>query len=168
MKEGSDQNAGTAPAAAPKKSSLLKWIVLVVVFLLMGGAGVGAYFYWRTRNAPPEAAEKQEEHAAEPGGVLTLEPFVVNLADTDGSRFLRVHLRLVIADGSNAKELEEEEVRMLRVRSVVLELLSTQLASHLVTPAGKSEVKKAIADQASKILGVKVTDVLFSEFVVQF
>jgi flagellar basal body-associated protein FliL len=57
---------------------------------------------------------------------------------------------------------------MLRTRSAILELLSTQVATRLVTPEGKSEVKKAIAEQASRLLGVKVTDVLFSEFVVQF
>ena len=57
----------------------------------------------------------------------------------------------------------------MKVRSAVLELLALQTADTLVTPAGKAALKKAIAGAAGKAASeVHITDVLFSEFVVQF
>jgi flagellar basal body-associated protein FliL len=51
----------------------------------------------------------------------------------------------------------------------VLELLSERTAEDLVTAEGKSGLKLAIAAGAGEILrGTQVTDVLFTEFVVQF
>jgi flagellar FliL protein len=145
----------------------------MVALLLLGGGGAGFYL-WRVRAAAPEGGETST-HEAEGGpskhesGVLAFEPFVVNLADAEGSRFLRVNLRLLVSDGEAARELQEDEVAMLKVRSGILELLSAQTSDTLVTPEGKAALKTAIAGRASQTLDtVKVTDVLFSEFVVQF
>ena len=41
-------------------------------------------------------------------------------------------------------------------------------AEQVSTPEGKETLKKAIAERAGKAFGTKVTDVLFSDFVVQF
>jgi len=48
-------------------------------------------------------------------------------------------------------------------------LLAQQKADSLITPEGKSELKAAIAEHVKEILEeAKVTDVLFTDFVVQF
>jgi flagellar basal body-associated protein FliL len=58
---------------------------------------------------------------------------------------------------------------MMRARGAILELLTVQMSDALVTPGGKSELKKAIAERVGEALEhVKVVDVLFSDFVVQF
>jgi len=167
-----DGPGADAPAAKPKRR-LLRWVFAIVLpLLLLAGGGAGFYF-WRVRAATAAetaagAAAGEGEAASGEAGVLTFEPFVVNLADTEGARFLRVNLRLLV-EGAEAEGLQKDEVTMLRVRSAILELLSAQKADRLVTPEGKAEVKKAIAEQATPLLGdAKVTDVLFSEFVVQF
>ena len=46
----------------------------------------------------------------------------------------------------------------MRARSAILELLSVQTAEELVTPAGKSAIKKAICERVSPLTGgVQVT-----------
>jgi flagellar FliL protein len=155
-----------AAAAAPKKSK--KGVLLIVFALLLAGGGAGAYFFFF--KAPPAEASHGEP-APEPEtaatGILAMEPFVVNLADA--GRFLRVDLSLVVADEEIAKELEENAVEMARIRSAILELLALQQADTLVTPDGKETLKQAIAEGVNHAVHhVKVADVLFSEFVVQF
>jgi len=167
-----------APDKAPeprKTRGRLRAIVLVVALVVLLGGAAGGFYVWRSGQGAPgaepgTAAARPQEHAAlESTGVLTFEPFVVNLADPGGQRFLRATLRLVVDSEEAAKEIQEDEVRMLRVRSAVLELLSQQVADTLVTAAGKSALKQVIAERANPLLEkTKVTDVLFAEFVVQF
>ena len=165
--------APTAPAAeaAPKKSRRgLIMIAGIALIVVLGGGGAAYWMY--AKGAPVEGegeAEAKEEEHAEPGAAVPLEPFVVNLADPGGSHFLRVNLSLVVEDEEQALVFEESPVTKMKVRSAVLELLALQAADTLITPAGKTELKKAIAEAAGKAASeVHITDVLFSEFVVQF
>lgn len=165
------QAASTAAPAAPKKSRRGLFIVLPLLIVLLAGAGGGAYWFL-FRGAEAEAAEAgaeaEPEAEALPTGPVAFEPFVVNLADPGVSRFLRVSLTLV-ADEEHAKELEHDEVALMRVRSAILELLAQKQSSELVTPDGKAELKKSIAEAATHAAhDLEVSDVLFTEFIVQY
>jgi len=154
--------------AKPKKKSKLVPI-LAVVFVLLAGGGAGGYWMYskRTAEAGGEAAKKEEEKPPK-SGVVDMEPFVVNLADESGKRFLRVNMKLLTWDEEQAAEMKEDAVINAKVRASILELLSLQYAAPLVTPEGKEELKKAIAEQVTEAAEeLKVTDVLFVEFVVQ-
>ncbi len=152
-------------AAKPKKKSKLV-LILAVLFTLLAGGGAGGYWMYTHRGA--EAAEAEPEPPPTPG-VFDMDPFIVNLADESGNRFLRLHMKLLTWDEHQATELKENAVVGARLRSAILELLSLQYAAPLVTPEGKDELKKAIAERATETAGeeLKVTDVLFVEFVVQ-
>jgi flagellar FliL protein len=140
----------------------------VAVIVLLGGGGAAYWMYARGGEAPAEGAEAAPAHEEEAGVAVPLEPFVVNLADPGGSRFLRVNLSLVVAE-EHALEFEENPTVMARVRSAILELLAQQTADPLITPDGKTALKKAIAEGAGHAVeGLHISDVLFSEFVVQF
>jgi len=158
-------------SAAPKKKSKRTLILAMAGLILLGG-GAGAA-YWKFAPGPAATAQarsKQAEPPSEPEAtaVVALEPFVVNLADTSATRFLRITLALVV-DEEHAKELTEQEVDRMKLRSAILELLSLQLSDTLVTPQGKTDLKKAIVKRAGETVhGLHVADVLFSEFVVQF
>jgi flagellar FliL protein len=152
-----------APAGAKPKSKSTVLILIMAILALGGGAG-GAFFYMK-KNPSAAPAPKPPDP-----GIFSLEPFVVNLSDGGGHRFLKLTVKLVVT-AEEAKELEEDEVAEARVRSSVLEFLTTQSADHLVTPEGKAELKKEIAERATHSLEhehVKIADVLFTEFVVQF
>ena len=166
-----EPQAAAAPAPA-KKSRRGLMIILVVVLLLLAGGGGGAYWFLFRGSAEAEAAEGAEP-APEPEppatGIVPLEPFVVNLADPSGTRFLRVTMSLVVADEAVAKEIEEEKVVHARLRSAILELLAQKQSTELITPEGKAELKKSIAESVAHAAHeLKVADVLFSEFIVQF
>ena len=90
-------NAAAAATPAPRG----KLIPVVIVLVVLGGAG-GGFWFWRQSSASAaghEPAPKKETKAA----VLALEPFLVNLADTQASRFLRVTVRLLVADESGGE-----------------------------------------------------------------
>lgn len=149
-------------------------VVAVVLLVLAGGAGGGAW-WWMHRAEAAEAKDGKSEAEAQPkedpadSGILALEPFLVNLADKDSPRFLKATLRLVVQGKKAAEELGEDEVRKVRIRSAILEVLTQQTSDKVVTPEGKAALKKSILDWSAKNLGdTKVTDVLFTEFVVQF
>lgn len=165
-----------AEASAPKKKGKLGLMLGIVIGVLLL-AGGGAAAYWKLRPAPPApaaAGAAGEGHAAEPAethpaGVVSFEPFLVNLAGGGGQTYLRVTLKLLVGSEEDAKLLQESEVAKARMRSAILEVLATQSADSLITAEGKAELKKALVHQVSALKQkTEVRDVLFSDFVVQF
>jgi len=157
----------TEKADAPKAKKKSKLVpMLAILFVLLAGGGAGGYWMYSHRGTQGTAPAEEKPPKS---GVLDMDPFVVNLADESGTRFLRVNMKLLTWDEDQAAELKEDAVLSARVRSAILELLSLQYAAPLVTPEGKEELKKAIAERATETAGdeLKVTDVLFVEFVVQ-
>jgi flagellar protein FliL len=157
----------TTTEAAPKKKKRSKLLWLAPLVLLLAGVPAGAYF-WMHRGA---AATEGGKEPAKPdhSGVMALDPFTVNLADKETPRFLRLTIGLVVDDRDTIDELKKDALKQARLRSSLLELLAQQSAEHLTSPDGKNELKHAIAERATEALKpLKVTDVLFSDFVVQF
>ena len=166
----SETPAATSGAAAtkPKRKGRGKLIPILMAVLLLGGGGGGAYWYFVAR-AAAATAEPAEPVEPEGTGVVNFDPFVVNLADPGGMRFLRVNLALVVKDEEEAKELGENAVVKSRIRSSLIELLAQQTSDVLITPDGKVALKKAIQEQVAHVAHeAEVSDVLFTEFVVQF
>lgn len=159
------------PADAAKKGGGRNKLVMIggVVLALAGGG----FYYYKT-----QATAHAEEEAAAPAakqvspkerGLVSFDPFVANLADEGGRRFVRVTVQLVVADAMQAAEMEEIPVLKMQARAIILELLGTQLADSLVTPEGKVALRQAIAERVAEALHeIEVVDVLFSDFVVQF
>lgn len=150
-------------AAKKGGSKLVK--ILVIAVLVIGAGGGGAWWFMR---APAAQAEAKEPDPSE-RGLVAFDPFLVNLADAGGGRFLKTTIQVVVASPEEALHVKETPVMLMQARSAILELLTLQTADGLVTPEGKQALKDAIKERISKALGhVKVIDVLFSEFVVQF
>jgi flagellar basal body-associated protein FliL len=148
------KTAAAQPAAKKSKKTLL---IGAVGLLVVCGAGA-AYWYTRPPAEPSAEGESAAEHEAEGESVLSFEPFVVNLAD----------VQIVIAGAVTGAEVEEDPVAKVRLRSEVLALLMEQQSDTLMTPEGKEALKQAIRERASHSLEPhKVTDVLFSDFIVQ-
>jgi flagellar FliL protein len=158
------QEAAAQPAAPAKSKKLL---IIIVAVLVVAGGGGGAYWKFFAKSADPNAAEVKKK-PAEPPAIINFDPFVVNLADPGTPRFLRVTLGLVVEGEKQAKEFSENAVVRTKVRSSLLEMLSQQQASQLMTPAGKDALKKAIVERAKhNAEELEVNDVLFTEFIVQ-
>jgi flagellar FliL protein len=156
------------PPKPKAKGGRLKFLAIGGVLLL---AVAGASWWFFLRPAPGEQSPAKVEAPPEKpkgGGVVTLEPFLVNLADKEGARFLRVSMRLIVPEAKEAEEIAKDEVRRVRLRAGILELLATQTAQPLLTPEGKNALRTAIIKESAAILEpCHVIDVLFTDFVVQ-
>ena len=159
----------TEPAPAPsaeKPNSRKRFVFIALAIVLATGGGLGAF--WKMRKGAAPTVEAEQAPAVERGAVA-FDPFVVNLADPNTSRFLRVTVQLLVADAATAARVKAKEVGVIQARSAILELLTLQTSDRLATPEGKAALKKAIVDRIATVMdGLKVIDVLFSDFVIQF
>jgi len=155
----------TEPVAAPprKGGGMKKLIVIALpVILLLGG---GAWWMF----GGSAGAVQAEEIKIEERGIVPFETFLVNLTDPGGNRFLKVSLQLVFDSEADAKHVEDNAALMGHARSAILEMLTEQNAQALITTEGKQKLKDGIKARVASVFGkLKVMDVLFSEFVVQF
>jgi flagellar protein FliL len=163
----------TANQQAPAKASspgLVKRIVVILLIVLVaaGAAGAGVWFFMSKR-APAAAVAAAPAPAPAPI-FFPLESMTVNLQSDDGTQhYLRIGLTLKLADPKVQEHLTEH---MPEIRSRVLLALSNKHPEDLATLDGKkalaAELEKLI-EQPTEANGqpVHVSDVLFTEFVVQ-
>lgn len=158
-------SAEAGAATPPKGKSKLPLVAGAVALLAAGGGGM---YWWSGRHAVAPVVEAREI-PLKTRGLVVFEPFVANLADPGGTRFVRTTVQLVVGDAKQAAEMAETPVLVMRARAIVLELLTTQTADVLVTLDGKAALRQAIAERVTEALHeIEVVDVLFSDFVVQF
>lgn len=163
----------SAPAAAPAAAAPpVKGGGRNKLFLIGGAVAAlaGAGYYYQSRSAAhAEEAPVEKAVSARDRGLVSFDPFVANLADEGGRRFVRVTVQLVVADAMQAAEMEETPVLKMQARAIMLELLGMQLADAVVTPEGKVALRQQIAERVAEALHeIEIVDVLFSDFVVQF
>jgi flagellar FliL protein len=120
---------------------------------------------------PEEEARKKEEEiveALEHGAVVPLEPFVVNLADQDSARYLRIKVSLMVDDKDKVKEVIENQALTLKVRDVILQTLTRKTSKDLTNEEGKNKLREEIQEGIGHYFREpKLTDVMFTEFVIQ-
>src|SRR6185503_6420110 len=169
-----------------KQSNKGLMIVVVVVSLVSsaGGAGLTSYLVGKAiakmpiaaveaapANPEEEAAKKKEEalvEAIEHGAVVPLDPFVVNLADQDSARYLRIKVSLMVDDKNKVKEVTENMALTLKAKDVILQTLSKKSSQDLINEEGKNKLRAEIQDGIGRYFKEpKLTDVMFTEFVIQ-
>jgi flagellar FliL protein len=136
---------------------------------LLLGVGVAmalalAGTWWLAR---PQVAARARARAAQPavGALLPLEPFIANLADVDGKRYLTATLQ---AEFFDARVPHEFEARLPLVRDLLLTLFTSKLFAEVRTPEGKARLREEIVTRMNRALGRDlVKAVYFTEFIVQ-
>jgi flagellar FliL protein len=92
-------------------------------------------------------------------------PFVVNLADPLGRRYLKLSLEIEV---KNKSVLEKTEKAMPRIKDALLLLLSSKSYSDLASMENKIALKNEIISRLGQIVGNgNVSNVYFTEFIVQ-
>jgi flagellar FliL protein len=157
------------PEAGKKKSKKLLIIILVFVLLLLGGGVFGVYYFFLAPKAPSaeELAKIEVEKNKKPEilPVFSLKPFVVNLADGKGRRYLKVSMKLEL---SSDELLEEVEKRQPQIRDVILTLLSSKTSDEVNSMEGKFLLRQEIIKRVNTfIITGKITKIYLEEFVVQ-
>jgi flagellar FliL protein len=156
-----------ADADAPQKSGK-KWILIgAVVVLLVAGSAAGAlyYFKWGGKVAANDSKSEIHNLKIEPKATLSLEPFLVNLADTEESRFVKTTFQLALAE-----ELKEEgkSVSTAAMRDSIITLLSSKTSDQILTPEGKDKLREEVRNRVKMVAPeINVLEVYIVDFVVQ-
>jgi len=140
-------------------------------FLLLAGLGLilllgGGALYLLLSDDPEEASPaRAAEVQPAPGAVLALEPFLVNLADPETRRYLKIKVELEVDQAKSLKELEKS---LPRLRDALILLLGSKTYKEVASPEGKLRLKEEMLARLSQIPGgKKIRQVFFTEFVAQ-
>jgi flagellar FliL protein len=179
-KDGKDEDKAP-PKKSKKKLIIIAGAVLIVIliaggaFMFMGGGDDGG-------DSHSEAKDSGDSHGGEPeldshgnpipgtGGaagapqIMNFEPFIVNLTNTAGNRYLKVTINIEMDSGS----MEEAKTRNAQIRDSIITLLSSKSYADVGSVSGKYQLRDEIAARMNLILEEgKVKSVYFTEFVIQ-
>ncbi len=150
-----------------KKGGKKKLLLLLIIGLvLLGGVGSGAYFFLFAKNSPPP----EEEAPPEPpkpqvGPFLQLDPFIVNLADPTGHRYLRAKITLEFRDDQAYQQANE---RIPQINDAIIMVLSSKTVEEVLSPEGKLELRMELIRKLNELLGPNaIRNIYFTQFVVQ-
>jgi flagellar FliL protein len=163
----------TSPAPLkPKKFN--KWLIVILGLILLGGAGTGAIIFFGRGALPDsldllrtkEPVKGQEETAKKSQGyIYSMEPFVVNLVDSNQARYLKIRISL---ESKEIKVNEEYERRLPQLRDMILTLLSSKSFKDIYDSQGKGKLKEEITSRINQLLNsFQVRAVYFTEFMIQ-
>lgn len=150
----------------PKKNKLMLFGIIGIVLLLLAGGGFFAYTKFMATPEPAinEAAMKKAAEEAI-GEMFALDPFVVNLSDPRGKRYLKVEITIELA---NATALEGAEKNVPKMRDMVIMMLTSLTFEEVMTPEGKIRVRDELFERFNLILRPnRIKNIYFTEFVVQ-
>ncbi|HUE29485.1 MAG TPA: flagellar basal body-associated FliL family protein [Verrucomicrobiae bacterium] len=127
-------------------------------------ASVAAAASWLGFLPARTAAEARVEEPAV-GALLPLDPFIANLADEDGRRYLKATLQV---EFFGPRVPDEFNARVPQMRDLLLTLLTSKLFAEIRTPDGKAVLRDEIINRMNVALNKDlVKAVYFTEFIVQ-
>ena len=154
-----DAAAGQAPGN--------KWRTVMVVAAIVIALGTSEACSLFHRSA--SGAENKSKAEPQAKYIMHLDPFVVNLADAEGDRFLRVGIELGLdREAEEHGHPAQAAMSLARTRDTILSILATCNAEALVSPNGKAILKERLAAalrERAPELGVR--EIYFTEFLVQ-
>lgn len=160
-----------------KGKSFKIWILIGALVLIVVGCGVAffAYPYLKgTEQASeqkregniPEGSEVQNHRLEKVKATLELEPFLVNLADKEDTRYLKTTFQLGLADDPGKES--ENPIVIAAIRDSIISLLSSKTADQILTPEGKNKLREEVREHVNSISPqIRALEVYIVDFVVQ-
>jgi flagellar protein FliL len=174
--EKTDEDGKVQDATGGAGRGMLKKRLIVIggILILIGGA-VAAIFVFAPSLIPgpikgivgmAAAPPHEEKKAVEvQGHIYSLDPFLVNLADKERPRYLKVRMDL---ESQEVKPSEDYEKRMPQLRDAVLTILSAKTYGEISDSQGKTNLKAEILQKVNQMMkDPKIKGIFFTEFVVQ-
>ncbi|MFZ7104603.1 MAG: flagellar basal body-associated FliL family protein [Peptococcaceae bacterium] len=138
----------------------LKHIITVIVITVLSFAGF--FLIGRTVLSSPEAGANQ---GIEIGPLYNSPEFTVNIANSNGRRFLMTQFSLEV---DNKKTLKEIEEKLPVFQDKVIIVLSSQTLDDLYSVDGKENIKNQLIENINTILSSgKIINIYFNNFVYQ-
>jgi flagellar FliL protein len=153
-------DAGGKKGKKGKKEKGGKSNLVPAVILALGIVG-GGYFMGQGGGGS-ESTAPTTTAAPVLGEIATVEPININLAD---GHFLRVGMALQLIEGIEKAEFEKGETA--KANDVIIEMLGGSDMAAISTAAGREEVKKELKKELKEAYEGDVTDVYFTDFVMQ-
>lgn len=173
MSETQNQNSAPDTAGKEKKGGKKFLIIGILAVLLLGGAG-GGFYFWKASKAAAageeetpkkkgsKKAEGEETASGENNGalkesipddeevkaVVELPPFIVNLADAEQARYLRMTVSLGVGGEEGGKSEKPDQLFMTRVRNAMLAVLGEKKSDEILTVEGKAKLRKELLNAA--------------------
>ena len=159
----------------------IKLVMIIGVGALVLGLG-GAFVAFKMMSHPaPEPAASTPAHeapaaghaeapkatpaSAGPGTIFDLEPFIVNLADTPETRYLKLTVKLELENDSVKEEVTK---RTPQVRDAILILLTSKDSVTVRSTQGKFQLRDELTSRVNAVLPkAGVRSAYFTDFVVQ-
>ncbi len=164
-----EETAAATEAAAPKKNKKMLLLGLIGGFVLL--AAVNGVLAWKvlskgtpaaTAPAGPVAETPEEED--DDTLLYELDPFIVNLFDEHGIRYLKVRLDIEVEDYTE----QQLEKKVPKIRDSLIVLLSSKKYEEIGSLEGKARLREEILYRLNRILGEgRAKEVYFTDFVVQ-
>lgn len=164
MAKSADARPAAEPAApAPAKRSSRLLLIVGALVVVLGGGGAGTWFF--LVRGPAKVEEHQEEVARPPRHMLKIGTIVVNIAGTDGRRYLRTTLEVGAAE-KESKHIEELKPVLLDAAHAVL---GAESLANLLEPEQRDTLKGELRERLNAAVGKRdaITHVLLTEFVIQ-
>ncbi len=152
-------------------SNKLIFIAIAILLVLTIGLAGGFFMMWSklsSINIPANAVTNTEPGAGQasaPGPLFPLETFIVNLADEERSRYLRVTMDLELVAPTDAEKLNQ---RLSQIRDGILMILPSKRFDDIASIDGKTALRDEIINNLNGLFPSKVVaNIFFTEFVVQ-
>src|SRR5688572_31040679 len=147
----------------------------VLAMYLITPAIRGEPFFWEQRvaaettenedqdgeeEAPdPSHFKRQKKKSRDLGALLPIESVIVNVADTQGRRFLKASLTLEMETG----EVADVQARLPVLRGAVIDVLASRNLDDLVAPDARTVIREEILESLnSKDDDLKFKDLFFT------
>lgn len=185
----------TETTEAPKQGSKKFLIIIVLAVVLLGGGGAGAYFFLfasktaegseETKKSSKKAKAADEEETDDTTDkksgsiknslpkdedvkkIIELQPFIVNLADENEARYLRLTVSLGVG-GAEGGEEKPDQLFITRVRNAMLAVLSEKKSEEILTVEGKTKLRKELLKAAQAASEEPHVEAIYiTDFIVQ-
>jgi flagellar protein FliL len=148
--------AASAGEGQEKKKGKGKLFIIIGLLIALAGGGGGGY-YWYSKQAAEESDEaeqaKGKKTAVKAPTFVALEPFTVNLSDTNAERMAQIAVSLQVND---QKTEEAIKAYMPALRHDILKVISAKESKEILSSEGKDKLAAEIAVVAAERLGWKI------------
>lgn len=112
-----------------------------------------------------DSQQEKKPKPTEQGHIYTLESMIVNLADTEFQRYLKVKMDIEIEKPTPDAEFEK---RLPQLKDAIITILTRKTFSDISESKGKMQLKEEMILKANHLFETfRVKNVYFTEFVVQ-
>ena len=152
-------------------SNKVMFLVIAVMLVVTIGLAAGFFMMWSklsevNTQAPPTAnIDINQSQMAQLGPLFPLETFIVNLADEERNRYLRITMDLELAASTDAEKLNQ---RLPQIRDRILMILPSKRFDEIASVDGKTALRDEIINKLNSLFPrTVITNIFFTEFVVQ-